>query len=78
MKLKIFIAAFLGLFCLFSVVLYGAPQKVRVIQVDAAVYLDPDFESRVIMNVPPGAALDVIEKTGEWFAIFGIEMDTEP
>jgi hypothetical protein len=69
MKLKLHFTLFIGLFGLFSFTLSGAPQTVRVIQVDGVVHLDPDMESRVVMNVPPGAALDVIEKTGEWFKV---------
>lgn len=69
MKLKLHFTLFVGLFCLFSAALSGAPQTVRIIQVDAVVHLGPDMESRILMNVPPGAALEVVEKTGEWFKV---------
>jgi hypothetical protein len=69
MKSKMYFTLFIGLFCLCSVALAGGPQTVRVIQVDAVVHLDPDIESRVLMNVPPGAALNVVEKAGEWFKV---------
>lgn len=69
MKLKIFFTTLVGLFSVFSIAVYGTPQKVRVIQVDASVHLEPDFESRILMNVPPGAALDASEKTGQWYKV---------
>ncbi len=69
MKLKIFFTTLTGLFCLLSITAYGTPQKVRVIQIDATVHLEPDFESGVLMSVPPGAVLNMVEKTEDWFKI---------
>lgn len=58
------------LFLLVATTSWAQSQNVRVLATDAAIRLNPEQQSTVLMNVPPGTVLEVSgERRGEWYPV---------